>query len=240
MPRIIYLNNAASGFPKPGRVIKAVERCLNTPPPHAGRTGYDTQQQDIALLCRQALAALFHVRDPQRIFFTSGATESLCLAIFGLELRDKAHVVTTAIEHNSVLRPLKTLEKAGAVTLTIVPCDDAGKVDAGRVIEHITDATRAVIVNHCSNVTGAVTDLAAIGAVTSARGVPFVVDAAQSTGTVPIDVEAMHIDLLAFTGHRPTWAISWKTPFTLLSAPACTARLWYIKRSVHIPMVPCG
>lgn len=199
---MIYLNNAATGFPKPDRVKKAVAHYLHSPPYHSGRTGYDGQKQDIEFNCRKVLASLFHVQHPYRIVFTSGATEALCLAIFGLQLCNKAHVITTMIEHNSVLRPLKTLEKEGAITLTIVPCDSRGKVDAGAVIGQIRDDTRVVVVNHCSNVSGAVTDLAAIGKVTSAKGVVFLVDAAQSAGNIPIDTQVMGIDLLAFTGHK--------------------------------------
>ncbi len=199
---MIYLNNAATGFPKPEEVKKAVARYLHSPPFHSGRTGYDLQKKDPDLRCRKLLATLFCIQDPHRIVFTSGATEALCLAIFGMRLGDKDHVITTAIEHNSVLRPLKTLEKSGAITLTIIPCDSMGKVEPSAVIKQIRDNTRAVIVNHCSNVSGAVTDLAAIGRATSERGVVFLVDAAQSAGNIPIDVDAMGIDLLAFTGHK--------------------------------------
>ncbi len=203
---MIYLNNAATSFPKPDGVRKAVELCLITPPFHASRTGYDYQKEDVMFSCREVLAKLFNILDPHRIVFTSGATESLCLAIFGLELRN-AHVITTAIEHNSVLRPLKTLEREGAIELTIVNCDSCGYVDAHNVIEQITPATKAVIVNHCSNVTGTITDLQTIGAATVDKGVPFIVDASQSAGSFPIDVELMHIDLLAFSGHKSLYGI---------------------------------
>lgn len=97
---MIFLNNAATSFPKPDNVRNAVKRCLKTPPFLASRRGYDSQQEDIVFSCRKALAALFNIQNPERIVFTSGATESLCLAIFGLELRN-AHVITTSIEHNS-------------------------------------------------------------------------------------------------------------------------------------------
>ena len=118
---MIYLNNAATSFPKPDNVRNAVELCLKTPLFHTSRTGYDTQQDDVVFSCRKALAALFNIQNPERIVFTSDATESLCLAIFGLELRN-AHVITTSIEHNSVLRPLKTLERDGMIELSIVDC----------------------------------------------------------------------------------------------------------------------
>ena len=203
---MIYLNNAATSFPKPDKVRHAVELCLQTPPFHALRTGYDTQQADVMFACREALAALFNVQNPERIVFTSGATEALCLAIFGLELRN-THVITTAIEHNSVLRPLKTLERDGAIELTIVACDASGHVDAQNVCDQITPNTKAIIVNQCSNVTGAVTDLRAIGAVTAEKGIPFIVDASQSAGNFPIDVEAMQIDLLAFAGHKSLYGM---------------------------------
>lgn len=203
---MIYLNNAATSFPKPYPVRSAVERYLETPPFHALRTGYGSRQDDVVSSCREALAALFNIQTPERLVFTSGATESLCLAIFGLELRN-AHVITTAIEHNSVLRPLKTLERDGAIELTVVVCDSSGCVDAHNLTGQIKDSTQAIVVNHCSNVTGAITDVQTIGTVAAERGIPFIVDASQSAGTLPVDVEAMQIDLLAFTGHKSLYGM---------------------------------
>jgi len=203
---MIYLNNAATSFPKPKEVRDAVAAYLGNPPFHAARTGYDQQPDDVVFACRQSLATLFNIQSPERIVFTSGATEALCLAIFGLELHD-AHVVSTLIEHNSVLRPLKTLERDGAIRLTLADCDASGRVDAQALCEQIGPGTKAVIVNHCSNVTGAVTDLRTIGTATREQGIPFIVDASQSAGHIPIDVDAMHIDLLAFTGHKSLYGL---------------------------------
>ena len=203
---MIYLNNAATTFPKPETVKAAVAACLNMPIVHGTRAGNGQTANDVRTACREALAELFHAPQPERIILTSGATESLNLAIFGLELHH-AHVVTTAAEHNSTLRPLKHLERAGAINLTIAPCERDGSVEPEAVIEQITDQTKLVVVNHCSNVTGAALDLQPIGEVTTARGIPFVVDASQSAGNLPLDVEAMHIDFLAFTGHKGLYGI---------------------------------
>ena len=200
--KTIYLNNAATGFPKPPDVIQAVEACLRTSPVHHARAGFDDDgAEDPLSRCRARLAALFGVAEKERIVFSSGATESLNLAIFGLELRGK-HVVTTAVEHNSVLRPLKTLERDGRITLSVADCTLAGTVPPESIERLIRPETALVVVNHCSNVTGAVNDVGAIGRITRGRGVALVVDAAQSAGIVPIDVEAMNIDFLAFTGHK--------------------------------------
>ena len=200
-PNTIYLNNAATGFPKPPGVVRAVTDCLRSVPIHHARSGIDSEEVDVVSACRRRLATFFGVSEPERIIFTSGATESLNLAIFGSDLEGK-HVVTTAVEHNSVLRPLKTLERDGRIALSIAPCDQSGTVLRENIEALLRPDTAIIVVNHCSNVTGAINDIARIGRLARERNIPFVVDAAQSAGVVPIDVERMHIDFLAFTGHK--------------------------------------
>lgn len=203
---MIYLNNAATSFPKPPCVVEAVTSALERTPYHHARAGFEHGTCDVLADCRKRLCELFHAEDHHRMVFTSGATESLNLAIGGLELRGK-HVVTTAVEHNSVLRPLKTLERDHAVDLTIVDCDEFGFVPPDNIAKALRNDTAAVIVNHCSNVTGAVNDLHAIGDMTTERGVPLIVDASQSAGVLDIDVQAMHIDILVFTGHKSLYGM---------------------------------
>ncbi len=203
---MIYLNNAATSYPKPERVIKAVKECIEHPMFHASRTGYENQKKDTVSLCRQALADLFNIRDSDRIVFTSCSTESLNLALNGLQM-DGGHAVTTTIEHNSVLRPLKTMEREGRIRLSIVDCKGQGDVDVEEVAAQIGPDTRAVVVNHCSNVTGAVTDIKTLGNIVSEKRIPYVVDVSQSAGAMSVDVEECRIDLLAFTGHKSLYGM---------------------------------
>lgn len=198
---MIYLNNAATSYPKPKEVQDAVMASFSGPLVHASRTGLEREDDDIVYLCRARLADLFNIEDPLHIVFTSGSTEALNLAIKGLPLAG-GNVVITAIEHNSVIRPLKTLEKEGKITITVVECDRTGYVEPQQIAEAIRDDTRAVVVNHCSNVTGAVLDIKEIAKIAHSAGAYFIVDASQSAGTVPIDCKNWDIDLLAFTGHK--------------------------------------
>jgi cysteine desulfurase family protein len=202
---MIYLNNAATSFPKPREVNDAVVSYLATEPCHAGRAGFERQAEDKLWACRQGLADLFGIEDPAHIVFTSGATESLNLALRGSDLR--GHVVTTAIEHNSVLRPLNRLKEEEGLELTVVACDDNGRVTPNAIERAIRPNTCALVVNHSSNVTGTVLDLEALGQVAQQYGLLFVVDASQSAGVVPIDAESSHIDLLAFAGHKSLWGV---------------------------------
>lgn len=203
---MIYLNNASTTYPKPDNVIRAVESYLKSVPFHNLRTGLERYKEDKIFLCRKLLAKLFNVKNPEYIIFTSGATESLNLAIFGLNFKE-SHVITTSIEHNSVIRPLKTLELHGLIELTIVECDSKGYISPQKICEKIKKNTKAIIVNHCSNVTGFVMNLEEIGKVTRERGITFIVDASQSAGIIPIDVQSMNIDLLAFTGHKSLYGM---------------------------------
>jgi len=149
---------------------------------------------------RRRLAKLFHIADPSRIVFTLNATEALNLGLKGL-LRDGDHVVTSSIEHNSVTRPLKALETKG-VTNTKVHCSPEGWLDPDDVERAITPRTRLIVVLHASNVTGTIQPIEEIGDIARRHGLVFMVDAAQSAGGLPIDVEKAHIDLLAFPGHK--------------------------------------
>ncbi|MFH1552974.1 MAG: aminotransferase class V-fold PLP-dependent enzyme, partial [Candidatus Omnitrophota bacterium] len=203
---MIYLNNAATSFPKPEETIEAVTTYLGSAPFHCLRSGYIGQEEDVIVSSRGKLAALFNAASPDNIVFTSGGTESLNLVIRGLDLSG-GHVITTAIEHNSVLRPLKRLEKERSIELSIVGCDRDGHVEAQDVAESIRKNTKALIINHCSNVTGRLIDLNAMREVCSSGKILFIVDASQSAGCVPIDVEKGKIDILIFTGHKSLYGI---------------------------------
>jgi len=203
---MIYLNNAATTFPKPQETIDAVTTYLGSTPFNCLRTGYTGQEEDVILACRKSLAALFNVDDPERMIFTSGATESLNLVIKGLDL-EGGHVITTQIEHNSVLRPLYGLERAGKIELSIVECDKYGHVDLADIEKNIRKNTRAVVINHASNVTGEIQDLRSISKITVSGKLILIVDASQSAGCIPIDVKKDSIDILAFTGHKSLYGI---------------------------------
>lgn len=203
---MIYFNNAATSYPKPLSVIDAVNDCLKNPVVHAARTGFERERDDVVYLCRENIAKLFNVKDPLRIIFTSGSTEALNLAIFGLGI-ENTHVITTAIEHNSVLRPLKTLEKLEKIELTIVDCDSAAYVAPEKIKEAIRDNTSLIVVNHSSNVTGTIIDIQAIAKIAHDAGALILVDASQSAGSFPIDFDGWDIDLMAFTGHKSLYGI---------------------------------
>ena len=198
---MIYFDNAATTLQKPECVLRAVIEAMGTfgnpgrgvhePALAASRAVYET---------RCALAQLFRVENPANIAFTANATAALNTAIKGI-LNPGDHVITTAMEHNSVLRPLYELEDRG-VELTILPADDWGRIDCNAISAAIRDNTRAIVCTHGSNLTGNLLDIGKIGAIAKAHGLLFVVDASQTAGVFPIDVQKMDIDILCFTGHK--------------------------------------
>lgn len=200
--RIVYLNNAATSFPKPPGVVNAVVEALNHMGGSPGRGGQRISKaaSETVWQARQAVARLFGIADPRRVIFTGNATEALNLAIHGF-LRPGDHVVTTVMEHNSVLRPLKALERTG-VTNTKVAASPEGYVEPLRIKEAIRPNTRLIVTVHGSNVTGTLLPIEAIGSIARERGIPYLVDAAQTAGIVPIDVRRAGISLLACPGHK--------------------------------------
>lgn len=200
--RVIYFDNAATSWPKPPATMTAMveyaERIGGSP----GRSGHrrSLAAGRLILEAREALAALFGIDDALRVVFTKNATEALNIALLGL-LRPGDHVLASGMEHNSVMRPLRHLESQGAL-LTVVPCDGAGLLDPEDVRRAIGPRSRLLVVSHASNVTGTIQPVAALGAVARQHGLLFCVDAAQTAGALPIDVEGMGIDLLAFSGHK--------------------------------------
>ena len=202
MDRKIYFDNAATSWPKPKETLETIDYFSAHIGANPGRSGHSLSIDAGRTLmdAREALAELFGVDDMRRIIFTKNATEALNLMILGL-IRPGDHVITSGMEHNSVMRPLRSMEESG-MELDVVPCSGAGELDPDDVAKAIRPSTRAIIVTHASNVTGTLMPLEEIGAIARNRGVFFCVDAAQTAGAVPIDIEKMSIDLLAFTGHK--------------------------------------
>ncbi len=198
----IYLDNAATSWPKHPAVLAAMQDYLATAGGNPGRSGHSmsVEAARIVFAAREGLGRLFNAASPDRVTFAKNATEALNMILFGL-LGAGGHVVTTGMEHNAVMRPLRRLESLGAA-LTVVPCDSTGMVDPDDVKRAVTKNTRLIIATHASNVTGAIMPVAALGRIARECGVPFAVDAAQTAGCVPIDMQADNIDLLAFTGHK--------------------------------------
>ena len=199
----VYLDNSATSFPKPECVYHAVEHFMRERGGSPGRGSHRKARDagDVVLATRRALAQLFGVSEPSRIVFTSNATESLNLALKGI-LRSGHHVVITDLEHNAVVRPLWRLRETLGVRVSVVESSAEGFIEPRRVADAIGDATRLVCCAHASNVLGTIQPIADIADVVHRRRIPLLVDASQSAGVVPIDVQAMGIDLLAFTGHK--------------------------------------
>ncbi|MGK2945603.1 MAG: aminotransferase class V-fold PLP-dependent enzyme [Desulfuromonadales bacterium] len=198
----IYLDNAATSFPKPPQVIEAVERTLRQNAANPGRGGHQLSLQAgrLVMECRETVARFFGVGDSSRIAFTANATEAINLGLFGLLLPGD-RVVTTSMEHNAVVRPLKALNDQG-VEVVRVMADSLGFVDPVAIREACIPGTRLLVMNHCSNVTGTLQAIEQVGPWCRQQGIIFMVDAAQSAGIFPIKVEEMAIDLLAVPGHK--------------------------------------
>jgi cysteine desulfurase/selenocysteine lyase len=199
---IIYFDNAATSWPKPPQTITAMQNYMQNIGGSPGRSGHrlSIEAARIVFDAREKLAQLFNVADPLRIVLTGNATEGLNISIFGL-LKSGDHVITSGMEHNSVMRPLRAMEMRG-VDITVVPCDADGLIDPANITKAIKKNTRAIFITHASNVTGGVMPLSDIGRIAREHNLYFCVDAAQTAGCYPIDVAGMNIDLLAFTGHK--------------------------------------
>ncbi len=197
----MYLDNASTSWPKPPSVVAAISGYLESPGTNPSRSLYRSAVlgEEIVFSARVALARLIGAKYPTQIIFTANATEALNLALAG-SLVEGDRVVTTVTEHNSVLRPL--FRMAPGIDVAYVPCDATGMVDPRDAAAAMRPGTKVVAVNHASNVTGAVQSLACLAALAQKWGSLFLVDACQSTGLLDIDVEAMGIDLLAFSGHK--------------------------------------
>jgi len=199
---MIYFDNAATSWPKPETVRAALSDYFGEAGGNPGRSSHRMSVAAARIVenAREALADLFHASDPSRIVFTQNATHALNLALDGL-LRPGDHVVTTSLEHNSVMRPLRHLETLG-VELTVVACTQDGILDLNSVRRALRPGTRLLVTTHGSNVVGTLTPLGALAALAREQGILHLVDAAQTAGATPIDVQEMGLDLVAFSGHK--------------------------------------
>lgn len=200
---MIYLDNAATSFPKPETVYQALDRFARTELANPGRAGHKMALAAERCLDdgRHLLNQIFHGVSPDRFIFTLNCTDALNMAFKGV-LQPGDHVITSDLEHNSVSRPLRAMEKAGRITLTRLTADGGGTIDPDAVKKAITSKTRLVALTHGSNVLGTVQPIAEIGAIVREMDRLFLVDGAQTAGVIPIDVQAMNIDLFAFPGHK--------------------------------------
>lgn len=198
----IYIDNAATSFPKPEEVYNETLNCMKNYAANPGRSTHAMALESSSKLSetREILSNFFNITSPFNMIFTSNATEGLNIGIKGV-LKPGDHVISTVIEHNSVLRPLNSLSKKG-VKVTLLAVDTYGKLNINNLRKEIQKNTKLIVVNHASNVLGTLQYINTIGKIARDAGVLFMVDGSQSAGTINIDVEKYNIDLLAFPGHK--------------------------------------
>lgn len=201
--RVIYLDNAATTFPKPREVLERMVEVYGRLGVSPGRGSYDlaVEAEQLVAETRRKLANFFGAPDPDRVIFASNATDALNLAIQGI-VKQGDHVVSTCLEHNSVLRPLYHLREQGRITYDLVPFDSQGFVDPQDVARAIKPNTSLAIVTHASNVLGTIQPVQDIASICAERGVPLLIDTAQSAGQAPIDMAGWGVSAIAFTGHK--------------------------------------
>jgi len=201
---IIYFDNAATSFPKPPAVIEAVVNYLTKIGANPGRSGHylAIKAGELIYHTRKSIAYMFGVKNPMQVIFTSNATHSLNLAIKGI-IKTGNHVITTSMEHNSTIRPLNELVKAGVIELDIIQAvKETGLIDPLQIEQLIKNNTKVVVINHGSNVTGCAQDLKKIGEICKTNNLTLIVDCAQTAGTVPINIINSRADIICFTGHK--------------------------------------
>jgi cysteine desulfurase family protein len=200
---MIYLDNAATSFPKPESVYRALDAFARTQLANPGRAGHKMALAAEHALddCRHRLNQFFNGESPDRFVFTLNCTDALNMAFKGV-LAEGDHVVTTDLEHNSVSRPLRAMQLEGRISLTRVHADGGGTIDPDAINQALTPKTRLIALTHASNVLGTIQPVQEIGMIARERDLLFLVDAAQTAGVIPIDVRKMNIDLLAFPGHK--------------------------------------
>ncbi len=198
----IYLDHAATSFPKPSAVCRQMNEVMRRIGANPGRSDHKLARKanQIITETREKIAELFGIADAQRVIFTCNATEAINLGLKGLLSRGD-HVITSSIEHNSVIRPLKGLERAG-VRFSQVPCSPQGHLKIRFLKKALEPKTKLIVLTHASNVIGSLLPIEEVGRFARSHGILFMVDAAQTAGLLPIDVERMKIDLLACPGHK--------------------------------------
>lgn len=198
---MIYFDNAATTLQKPKEVIEAVVEAM-TSLGNAGRGSTDASMEASHLIfeARENIAKFFNIKDSSNVVFTSNSTEALNIVIKGI-FKSGDHVITTALEHNSVLRPLYEMESRG-VELSIIESNSIGNISYIDMEKAMKNNTRAIICTHASNLTGNLLDINKIGEICKKNNILFILDASQTSGVFPIDMENMNIDILCFTGHK--------------------------------------
>lgn len=200
---MVYLDNAATSFPKPECVYREMDRCMREYCANPGRGGHVLSvKAGMAVTdTREKVSRLFNIREPMQLSFTKNATEALNMAIKGVATPG-CHVITTAMEHNSVMRPLKVLERDMGLELSIIKGNELGEVDPDSFKNELKSNTALIISTLSSNVNGVIMPIGEIGRIAREAGVLFLVDASQGAGSIDLDVERQNIDLLAFPGHK--------------------------------------
>jgi len=229
MNKIIYLDNGSTSYPKPERVYQFMDSFYRNFGVNPGRSGFDLCMEagEVIEDTRKLLTKFFNGgKDPNRLCFTYNSTDALNLIIFGI-LDEGDHAITTTLEHNSVLRPLYHLYRDKGVEVDYIPFDSQGFVDPDEFPKRFKKNTKLVIINHASNVIGTIQPIAEIGAYCREAGIPFAIDASQSAGKIPIDMEKQNIDIVAFTGHKS------------LMGPTGIGGL-YVREGIHIRHTRAG
>jgi len=199
---MIYFDNAATSWPKPSETTKAMTHFLDDIGANPGRSGHrlSVEASRVVYAARESVAKLFNATDPMQVVFGSNITEALNLALRGL-LRPGDHVITSSMEHNSMMRPLRALEAQG-VKLTVIPCTPQGFLNPEDIESGVRPDTKMIALNHASNVVGTLLPIAEAGAIARKHNLLLLVDTAQTGGTYPVDMQDLKIDLLGFTGHK--------------------------------------
>lgn len=199
---MIYLDNAATTFPKPRQVYEAVLDCMENYGANPGRAGHKLAMRAGREIyeCRENIAKLLNVTNPMSIIFTHNATDSLNLAIKGV-VNSGDHIITTSVEHNSVIRPIKALEKKG-VENTIVKCDEYGQLNPEDIKKAIKPNTKLIVTTHASNVCGTIIDIESVGNIAKENNILYLVDASQTLGVYDVDVQKLNVDMIAAPGHK--------------------------------------
>ncbi|MGL5756345.1 MAG: aminotransferase class V-fold PLP-dependent enzyme [Paraclostridium sp.] len=199
---MIYLDNAATTFPKPRQVYEAVLDCMENYGANPGRAGHKLAMRAGREIyeCRENIAKLLNVTNPMSIIFTHNATDSLNLAIKGV-VKSGDHIITTSVEHNSVIRPIKALEKKG-IENTIVKCDKYGQLNPEDIKKAIKPNTKLIVTTHASNVCGTIIDIESVGSIAKENNILYLVDASQTLGVYDVDVQKINVDMIAAPGHK--------------------------------------
>lgn len=199
---MIYLDNAATTYPKPQKVYDSMMDCMKNYCANPGRSGHKLAMKSAREIydTRENIAKLFNIENPMNIIFTSNATDSLNIAIKGV-VNEGDHIITTSMEHNSVIRPIKSLEKYG-IENTIVDCDKEGFLNIENIKNAIKPNTKLIVTTHASNVCGTLIDIKSVGEIAKANNILYLVDASQTAGVYEIDVKSINVDMIAAPGHK--------------------------------------